>query len=231
MKGTGSNLKAVLFDMDGTLVNSLDAFLHCENKISLKYAGKRLSLEEVFSGFGPAASDIVRNITAGLPAALQNRAVSDFYDCWKRSAVSKVFVFPGVIDLLQRIRASGKRVALVTGVERIMMEYTLRPFDLSKFFDTLVSLDDVKKGKPDPQGIFLALKRLGITPEESIYIGDSPTDILAGKHAGVMTGAAMWVTPQTRKDPTSEHPDHTFRSIKQLTDFLFSNIHEPTLVN
>src|SRR5215472_7854201 len=127
-----------MFDMDGTLVSTLSAFLHCENEISMKYLGKRLSLEEVVSGFGPAVSEIVRSLTAHLPAKVQSRAISDFYKCWAKSVSSKVVVFPGIVELLQRVQSSGKRLALITGVEKIMMEATLRPFELSKFFETLI---------------------------------------------------------------------------------------------
>ncbi|HZY46427.1 MAG TPA: hypothetical protein VFE96_01405, partial [Candidatus Bathyarchaeia archaeon] len=56
--------------------------------------------------------------------------------------------------------------------------------------------------------------------QESIYVGDSPSDILAGKRAGVMTGAALWGGSQTRKDPTREHPDYEFRTVGELSDLL-----------
>jgi pyrophosphatase PpaX len=101
-----------------------------------------------------------------------------------------------------------------------MMEYTLTPFKLSEFFEVRVTADDVKKGKPDPEGISLALSRLKADPKESMYVGDSPADMIAGKRAGVLTGAALW-SPENRGDPTTEHPDYEFRSVQQLADFLF----------
>ncbi len=206
--------------MDGTLVSSLSTIMHCENKISLKYTNQSLTLEDVIANFGPPARTIIRNMTANLSKELQERAVSDYYECYSKNVPSKVLVFPGVIPLLKRIRSSGRHLALVTGVEKIMMQYTLDPFDLSRFFEARVTADDVRSGKPDPEGINLALKRIKGEPRESMYIGDSPVDILAGKRAGVLTGAALW-SPENRGDPTAEHPDHEFRSIQQLSDFLF----------
>ncbi len=212
--------KAIIFDMDGTLVSSLSLIHHCVNEISRKYVNKSLTLEEVISNFGPPARTIIRNLTASLSEDLQSRAVSDYYECYSKNVSSKVLVFPGIVSLLQRIRVSRKHLALVTGVEKSLMEYTLNAFDLAKFFKILITGDDVRNGKPDPEGINLALTRIEANSKESILIGDSPADILAGKRAGVLTGAALW-SPENRGDPTAEHPDYEFRSVQQLANFLF----------
>jgi HAD superfamily hydrolase (TIGR01509 family) len=213
-------LKAIIFDMDGTLVSSLSLIQHCENEISQKYIGKGLTLEEVISKFGPPARSIIRSITANLGEDVQNRAVRDYYDCYRRNVPSKILVFPGITSLLQRIRKSQRHLALMTGVERNMMEFTLKPFRLDTYFEELVTADDVHNSKPDPEGILLALSRIKAKPSASMYVGDSPADIIAGRRAGVLTGAAMW-SPENRGDPSTESPDHQFRSVQQLEDFLF----------
>ena len=218
--GVGVSLKAIIFDMDGTLVSSLPVIYHCENEISIKYLKTTLTLEDVIAKFGPPARTIIINMTNSLPEETRNRAVSDYYDCYSKNVATKGLVFPGIPLLLQRIRSSGLHTALVTGVEKAMMEYTLNPFDLSKFFETRVSADDVGKGKPDPEGIKLALSSIGAKARQSIYIGDSPSDMISGKRAGVLTGAALW-SPENRGDPTTEHPDYEFRSVQQLSEFLF----------
>ena len=218
--GVGVSLKAVIFDMDGTLVSSLPVIFHCENEISLKYLKTTLTLEDVIAKFGPPARAIIANMTNSLSEDLRNRAVSDYYECYSKNVARKGLVFPGIVRLLQRIRSSRVHTALVTGVEKAMMEYTLSPFGLSKFFETRISADDVSKSKPDPEGINLALSRMRASARQSIYIGDSPSDMIAGKRAGVLTGAALW-SPENRGDPTTEHPDYEFRSVQQLSEFLF----------
>lgn len=215
-----NGLRAVVFDMDGTLVSSLSLIYHCESEISERYTGKPLTLEEVISKFGPPARAIIRTITADLGEEVQSRAVSDYYECYSRNVPHKVLVFPGVERLLKRISSSKIHVALMTGVERAMMEFTLRPFGLEKYFEYRITADDIQKGKPDPEGILLALHRIGVEPRVSMYVGDSPADILAGKRAGVLTGAAMW-SPENRGDPAAESPDYQFRSVQQLSEFLF----------
>ena len=206
--------------MDGTLVSSLPVIYHCENEISLKYLKTSLTLEDVISKFGPPAHTIIRDMTRALPEGVQGRAVSDYYECYRTHVSIRGIVFPGIIELLRRIRGSGRRLALFTGVEKVMMEYTLNPFKLSEFFKVCITADDVQKSKPDPEGINLALSRINADAKDSMYVGDSPADIVAGKRAGVLTGAALW-SPENRGDPTTEHPDYEFRSVQQLSDFLF----------
>ena len=217
---TGASLKAIVFDMDGTLVSSLPVIFHCENEISRKYLKATLTLEEVIAKFGPPAKSIIRGMTTSLSQDLQSQAVIDYYECYRKHVAMRALVFPGITQLLRRIQSAGRRLALVTGVENVMMEYTLNPFNLSEFFEVRVNADDVRKSKPDPEGIDLALRWLKVNPRESMYVGDAPADVIAGKRAGVLTGAALW-SPENRGDPTTERPDYEFRSVQQLSDFLF----------
>jgi len=212
--------KAIIFDMDGTLVSSLPVIYHCENEISRKYLKTTLTLEDVISKFGPPAHTIIKEMTRSLPDSVQSRAVSDYYECYRTHVPSRGLVFPGITELLGKIKGSGRRLALFTGVEKNMMEYTLNPFKLVDFFEVRITADDIRKSKPDPEGINLALSRINADPKESMYVGDSPSDIISGKRAGVLTGAALW-SPENRGDPTTEHPDYEFRSVQQLSDFLF----------
>ena len=206
--------------MDGTLVSSLPVIFHCENEISRKYLKTSLTLEDVISKFGPPAHTIIKEMTRSLPDSVQSRAVSDYYECYRTHVSSRGLAFPGITELMGKIKGSGRRLALFTGVEKNMMEYTLNPFKLVDFFEVRITADDIRKSKPDPEGINLALSRIKANAKESMYIGDSPSDIIAGKRAGVLTGAALW-SPENRGDPTTEHPDYEFRSVQQLSDFLF----------
>ena len=217
---SGDSLRAIIFDMDGTLVSSRLLMHHCISEISEKYTGKALTLEEVVAKFGPPIGTIIRSITTHLSEEEQEQAVQDYYHCHRNNVSSKVVVFPGISLLLERIRSSGRQLALMTGVERAVMEPTLNAFGLQAYFDERITVDDVRNTKPDPEGILLALARIRADPKTSMYIGDAPADIVAGRRAGVFTGAALW-SPQTGGDPSKENPDFQFRSVQQLSDFLF----------
>ncbi len=83
----------------------------------------------------------------------------------------------------------------------------------------MVGGDDVHNAKPDPEGVKLALAKLRVSARESIFVGDSPADILAGKAARVLTAAALW-SPEGKGDPTEAGPDYKFRSVQELFRFL-----------
>src|SRR5258708_3586755 len=119
--------------MDGTLVSTLPVIYRCENEISHKYLNMALSPEDVISKFGPPAHTIIRDMTRSLSDDLQSRAVSDYYECYRTHVPTRGLVFPGIPELLRKIKGSGRRLALFTGVEKTMMEYTLNPFKLSEF--------------------------------------------------------------------------------------------------
>src|SRR5207244_12835453 len=153
--------------MDGTLVSSLPVIFHCENEISRKYLQTSLTLEDVISKFGPPAHTIIKEMTRSLPDSVQSRAVSDYYECYRTHVSAKGLVFPGIAELLRKIRGSGRRLALFTGVEKVMMEYTLNSFKLSELFEIRITANDVQKSKPDPAGSKLRLLRLTPTTKKS----------------------------------------------------------------
>src|SRR5438132_10920624 len=92
-------------------------------------------------------------MTRALPEGVQGRAVSDYYECYRTHVSIRGLVFPGIIELLRRIRGSGRRLALFTGVEKVMMEYTLHRFILSEFFEVCITADDVQNSMADTEAI------------------------------------------------------------------------------
>ena len=214
------NLNGVIFDMDGTLVSTLPLIVHCVNEIVEKYMNRKLTLEEVIATFGPAAREIIRRFTIQLGEIQSKAAIEDYYSCYRRELPRRALLFPGIEELLGKLQKSGKRLAVFTGVERVLMELTLDSFGLRKYFQVLVAGDDVRKSKPDPEGVRLAINKMKLRPNESAIVGDSPADILAGKGARVVTIAALW-SPENRGDPTSENPDFQFRSVNELARFFF----------
>src|SRR5260370_12358325 len=154
-------------------------------------------------------------MTRNLYKDIQNRAVSDYYECYRSQVSSRGLVFPGITELLRKIKVSGLQLALFTGVEKNMMEYTLNPFKLSEFFEVRITADDIQKSKPDPEGILLALSRIKADAKESMYVGDSPADMAAGRQAGVLTGSALW-SPDNRGAPPPGHPDSAFPIVQHF---------------
>lgn len=100
--------------------------------------------------------------------------------------------YGGVADLLAELRQRGARMAIVTSKSRDTVSMAFRSVPVEHFFETVVATDDTEFHKPFPQPIQLAMRRLYVKPDESVYIGDSPFDIEAGQAAGVRTVAVGW---------------------------------------
>src|SRR6266849_9704820 len=122
------NLNGVIFDMDGTLVSTLPLIVHCVNEIVKKYLSRKLTLEEVISTFGPAAREIIRRFTSQLGESKSKTAIEDYYSCYRRELPKRALMFPGIEELLGKLRSSERRLAVFTGVERVLMDMTLNSF-------------------------------------------------------------------------------------------------------
>lgn len=107
-----------------------------------------------------------------------------------------VELFPGARDALVELKEKGKHLALVTTSEYRMIAPTLEKFDLLSLFETIVTDDDIEKSerKPHPKPLFIALERMGGTPEAAIMVGDRDKDIEAGHNAG--TASALFCGPE-----------------------------------
>lgn len=213
------SIKGVIFDMDGTLISTEAVIVHCVNETSKKYLKRTLPAEDALWTLGPPARNIIKGLADSLPAKPVKRAIDDYLQCYRKNFRDKAILFPGIRQLLQKLRSSGMRLAVVTAEERTLMEFNLSTFGLKDFFDTLISRDDVLRPKPHPEGIRLALRAMKTSTEESLMIGDGATDILAGRDAGLVTVLAAW-EPQFQGDLSKARPDFEFHTVEQLAEFL-----------
>jgi pyrophosphatase PpaX len=111
----------------------------------------------------------------------------------------RTHLFEGVKNLLDELISKGIQMAAVTNKGSRGVQHAFDKFDLGKYFAAAITADDVVKGKPDPEGILTALTQLGVTAEEALFVGDSHSDILAAKGAGVKSVLVGW---------TFFHEDH-----------------------
>jgi phosphoglycolate phosphatase/pyrophosphatase PpaX len=213
-----ASIKGVIFDMDGTLISTQAVIVHCVNETSKKYLKRTLPAGDPFWTLGPPARNIIAGFAKGLPSKPVKEAVDDYLFCYRENFPDKAILFAGINRLLRRLRVSDRRLAVVTAEERGLMEFNLATLGVKEYFDILVSRDDVLKPKPDPEGIHRALRTMKTNPEESIMIGDAPTDILAGKNAGLITGLTTWAS-QFRGDLAMATPDYEFHTVEQLAKF------------
>lgn len=196
--------QAVVFDFDLTLADSKTAIVQC-----IRYGLDHLGLASL------SDEHIVTTIGLSLPATLtyltgidDPSIVTEFENkVLERSdeiTVALTTIFETVPPLLASLRSSGLALGIVSTKYRYRIETILRREGLLHHFDVIVGGDDVDRHKPDPDGLLLALDRLGCASEHLIYVGDHPVDAAAAQHAGIAFVAVL--TGHSTRDHFAAHP-------------------------
>jgi pyrophosphatase PpaX len=183
-----SNITTILFDLDGTLIDTneliISTFLHTLSK----FYPNRYQREDVLPFLGPTLHDTF----GAMDAERVEEMVADYRKYNVENHDLMVKEFEGVFETVEALQEKGYKLAIVTTKREDVSLKGLRLTKLDRFFDVIVAYDHVKKVKPDPEPIMLALQKLGSTPEETLMVGDNFHDILAGKNAGTKTAGVAW---------------------------------------
>jgi HAD superfamily hydrolase (TIGR01509 family) len=178
------NYQAILFDMDGVIVDSEP--LHVAAfQATLKNYGHNLSQEHYKQHFAGKADeagfkqyfDFV-NESADLPVIMDEKA-----QAYLKLAADQLIPYPGVIECISDLTKRKVRLALVTGSLRVEAEATLKAFNLSEVFAVIIAAEDITCSKPDPEGYLKAAQTLGVDPADCIVIEDAPSGVLAASAA------------------------------------------------
>ena len=206
----GRVLSAYLFDLDGTLINSIELIMSSFRHTMLVHLGEVPADHEWRSGFGTPLRTQLAKFACNAEQADAMRATYVKYS--DRHHDRMVEAYPGVRDALENLRArAAVRLAIVTSKNRRGMHRGLQLCDLEKYFDVFVTADDVDKYKPDPAPVIAALDQLAVDASEAVFLGDSPHDVASGRSAGVQTAAVLW-GPFTRQALAHQPPDHWLMS-------------------
>ncbi len=205
------NITTVLFDLDGTLLDTyeliIQSFLHTFDH----YVPDRFTREDCIQFIGPSLQETFQSI---LPEKTEEM-VQYYREFNQKHHDALVHAFPGVTETVQTLHQNGYKLGIVTTK---MRDTTLQGLNLAKirpYFQTIIALDDVEKTKPDAEPIHKALARLGATPEEAIMVGDSHHDILAGKNAGTKTVGVSW-TIKGKDTLLQYEPDYMVDEMREL---------------
>lgn len=178
---------AGLFDLDGTLTDSLDLSAQAFIYTFRRHLQREYSPEEIFAMFGPCEEGVFRRENAReAPAMLKT-----FLSFYRRRHNQYAAAYPGIADLLADLNRK-MPLAVVTGKGREPALITLAKTGLARYFQVLISGSCVQEHKPHPEGIEMALAELGVSPSAAFYLGDSTGDLLTARRAGVAALAALW---------------------------------------
>ncbi len=177
--------QAVLFDIDGTLVDSTGAFLEVA-RIAAKPHGLEITERQVRDCLASGTSFWKRVVPDDRPdcEAVRNAMSGEAAREWPYVLRSHATVFEGVAATLDALKRLGMALGIVSGARPEVLEL-LRNQGVLDRFDSIITGADVSRRKPDPEGILKCLRHLGVAPERAVYIGDTPIDIQASRAAGV----------------------------------------------
>ncbi|MDV3348576.1 HAD family hydrolase [Leptolyngbyaceae cyanobacterium CCMR0082] len=180
-------LKAVLFDLDGTLANTDP--IHFQVWQTLLASHDMVVDQEFYDRFisGRLNPDIVQDLLPQLSVEAGVAFIADKEAQFREMAANQLQRMPGLTDFLHSIEQKGYAIALVTNAPRPNAEFMLKTLALNGVFDPIVIADDLPKGKPDPLPYQTALEQLRLLPDEAIVFEDSPTGVQAATAAGIPT--------------------------------------------
>jgi pyrophosphatase PpaX len=181
--------RAILFDLDGTLVDTYRLYLECWRRAVAPYLYREPDDAEIM-----AHHPLAERPT--LAAWIGERYVDECHAAARRHyaalhASLGEGPYEGVREMLAALRSAGYPLGIVTGKPRDAWEVTERDLALGPFA-VVVTGDDVAAHKPDPEGLLAAAKSIGIDPARCVYVGDALGDLCAGHNAGMRVAAALW---------------------------------------
>ncbi|MEK6891752.1 MAG: HAD family hydrolase [Nanoarchaeota archaeon] len=176
-------VKAVLFDMDGVLIDSIDAWYFVINDTLKHFGLEPISRAKFEKRFGASIENDVKTLYIGKSI----REVEKIYNLEFRKRKQHVKLFPQSKLVLENLRHKKLKIGLLTNSTDKITFSILNHFKLKKYFDVILTMNDVKRRKPAPDMVLKACRKLKVKPKNAILIGDTQNDMLAGKKAGCVT--------------------------------------------
>ena len=224
-----SKYDTVLFDFDGTVVDTTDAVLKAwQHTYDVLQPGGYDEADCLLT-FG---EQLDASLHRHFPDVPTEEAVAIYRD-WQKARLGELaHEIPGVLDAIGRIRDAGYKMGVVTSRHIDTAEVLFDMFDVKKYFDVMLTCEDTDKHKPDPAPIDKALSMLGSEPEKSLYVGDAVFDLLTSHNAGVDFALVLWTRTyqieyyedgaplRAVSDITDDEPEYLIETPDQLIDVL-----------
>jgi 2-phosphoglycolate phosphatase len=216
-----SQINTVIFDLDGTLIDSTEAIIESTNQ-ALKVMGKPLLPPDfIRSKIGYRLEDAIGDWAESEKRELM-RLIHDYYHA---VCLEKTWPMDGAHETIVHLKDSGFRMGVATGKKRELSTMILRHLELLPFLEAVVGSDDVHRMKPDPETLFKVLNHLNMPPERAVYVGDTVIDVQASRRAGIRCIAVLGGT-DSLEDIRAEKPDHIIHNLRELQG-IFLNPPQP----
>jgi len=212
-------IKALIFDLDGTIANTLPlCILAFRNSIE-PLINRSLSDEEIIATFGPSEEGTIKALAPGY----YEKGVNDYLQYYQALHYMCPQVFDGIKEMLTFLQSKSVHIAMVTGKGKYSTDISLKHFDIKIFFEFIET--GSPHGPIKAKGIQTVLDQWpGIKKDEVIYVGDSTGDIEASRKAGIPVIAASWAETAEPEKLKQFQPDEIFYTIQDFSNWLYAKI-------
>ena len=214
-------ITTLLWDFDGTLVDTNKVVMESWQITYEHYYGHRMPEEHITKCFG---EPLLVTMAREFPGVDPSESAEVYRKYQREFAYTFVKEFPGVFETVKRFRREGFKQCIVTSRTRVSSDKYLSMYDMKGEFDDIVTCDDTEAHKPDPEPILLALEKIGCKKEEALMIGDGVFDIKCANNAGVRSVLIGWritgddnkAIPDAVHDYEAETPEDLVELVEKL---------------
>ena len=182
-----ATIELAIFDLDGTIIDSLDDLTAATNYMLSELGKGELSTSEVRVLIGQGARRLVERALPGVSPEELERGLDLFLAYNEEHIVDRTRLYPWVVETLETLRRQGRRLAVISNKNVALCRKVLYTLQVEAFFTSVIGADSLPFRKPSPQPVLKLLEEYGVAPGNAVIIGDSINDMDAGKAAGVLT--------------------------------------------
>lgn len=213
--------KGIIFDLDGTLADTLPLCLKSFQDALELVAGERPSDSAVEAFWGYSETGICKN----LHPQDWKKCFDAFLEVYQKNHKMCCELFDGMEEILQHLKKSGLKIALVTGKGVDSCRITLDELGIRHYFDMVETGSEV--GSIKPECMRRVLSQWGFAPQEVFYVGDAVSDVTDSQEVGVKTVAAAWAATAKRDLLIAQSPDNIFYGIEEFSDWVKNGFRSP----
>jgi pyrophosphatase PpaX len=213
---TSMRFSVVLFDLDGTVIDSGAIILASMRHAAREVLGTEPPDDELMAAVGGPGLEAQMHALA--PERVDELVT--VYRAHNEPLHDTLVCCAGMDEVLVRLKDEGRRLGIVTAKRRATVELAFATVPLGHLFDVVVGGDETDRHKPEPDPLLLALQRLGAEPDETAYVGDAPFDVRAARAAGIHSVAVTWGGIHPRERLEAEHPDAVVDTAEALLEVL-----------
>jgi pyrophosphatase PpaX len=211
-------INTILFDFDGTVMDTNRVIINSWQHTFRTLTGAERPVADIVATFGEILHDTAARFFPDVPV----EKIVEIYRSYHRDNFGPMIsVFPGVRELLAALKERGFTLAIVTSRLSSTTMEGLEKYELTGYFDLIVTCEDCRKFKPDPEPVRITLEKLGKRPEEALMVGDTRNDILCARGAGVKSVLVGWAiaVPECERSG-ADGPDYCIEKAGDLLDIL-----------